>query len=560
MTEAAGPARRVVVVGASAAGARCASRLKRLQPEWSVTMVDESTVYSYAACGLPYVLSGDIDALDELRKTSYGVSRGRTYFENVKRLRVLEGYRVTGVDAEAGILKVRGPAGELELPWDELVLATGAEPVALPGQPEHPRVRRFHTWNDVKPLKRGLIEGSITHVAVVGAGLVGLELAEAFRSLWGAEVTLIEAGPHPMPLFLDREAGALVSAELTGHGVRVLCGRPVRSIKPDGEGVTVRTGDDAVRADHVVVAVGVRPRVELARSFGVELGPTGAIAVDERLATSVPHVWAAGDCIEVRHAVNGEPVHCPLGSLANRQGRVLADILAGREDRFGPVAGALAVKVFDLNVAAAGLSLARARELGLGAAAVWMTTDDRAHYWPESENLYLQAVFEEETLRLLGVQTVGKGRAVDAVDLAAQVLLEGGSVDELGRLEHCYAPPFAPALAPVAVLGFVARNHAEGIRCVSPLAAPAEAEGVLDVRLREESAARPWAGGDSVHIPLEELSCRVGELDRGRRWLVICERGTRSQEAARRLASAGYRARYLGGGMLWRTAAGGGVS
>ncbi len=551
--------RRVVVVGASAAGARCASRLKRLQPGWSVILVDASTVYSYAACGLPYVLSGDIDSLDELRKTSYGVSRERSYFENVKGLRVLEGHRVTTADARARILEAEGPQGAVELSWDELVLATGAEPRRLPGQPEHPRVRTFHTWDDVKPLKGGLIDGSIGHVAVVGAGLVGTELCEAFRSLWGADVTLVEAGPHPLPMMLDRETGALVAAELAGQGVRLLCGAPVDSIQPDDEGVTVAAGGESIRADAVVVAVGVRPRVELARSLGVELGPTGAIVVDERLATSIPHVWAAGDCIEVRHAVGGGPVHCPLGSLANRQGRVLANILTGREDRFGPVAGAMAVKAFDLHVAAAGLSLAHARELGLEAMAVWMTTDDRAHYWPESENLYLEAVFEADTLRLLGVQAVGKGRVVDAVDLAAQVLLRGGSVDELGSLEHCYAPPFAPALAPIGVLGFVARNHSEGVRCGSPLEPPREGEAVLDVRLPEERAAQPWAEGGSVHIPLEELACRAVELDRSRPWLVICERGTRSAEAVRRLVSAGYRARYLGGGMLWRTAAGGGA-
>lgn len=545
--------RRVVVVGASAAGARCASRLKRLRPDWSVTLVDRSTVYSYAACGLPYVLSGDIDALDDLRTTSYGVVRDESYFRNVKGLDVLEGHEVNGIDTGDHLLDCTGPDGPVQIEWDELVLATGAEPRSLPGQPDHPRVRTFHRWDDVRPLKMGLIEGKIGHVAVVGAGLVGIELSEAFRSLWGAEVTLLEAAPHPLPLLLDAETAALVSHQLEEQGVRVRCGEPVGAIETNDEGAVVWTGSEAITADAVVVAVGVKPQTQLARAAGVELGPTGAIKVDGQLATSIPHIWAAGDCIEVRHAVTGAPVNCPLGSLANRQGRVLANILAGREDRFGAVAGAMAAKAFDLEVAAAGCSLEAAKRAGLDADTVWMTTDDRAHYWPESQNLYLAAVIERDTLRLLGVQAVGAGRAVGAVDLAAQVILRGGTVDELGNLEHCYAPPFAPALTPIAVLGFVARNSAEGVECVSPLAHPSDVN-VLDVRLAEERAACPWNGGNSVPIPLEELSRKVAELDRGCPWLVVCERGTRSAEAVRMLQRSGCSAKFLGGGMLWKTA------
>ncbi len=543
--------RQVMIVGASAAGLRCAARLRRLQPDWRITVLEQSMAYSFAACGFPYVLSGDIDALDELRSTAWGAVRNRRFFEDVKGVEVLEGHRVLSVNPKARTLEAEGPEGVVRLSWDELVLATGASPICFPGQPDHPRVQSFHVREDVASLKRSLIKGDIEHVAVIGGGLVGIELAEAFRSLWGTEVTLVEAMEHPLPQILDHEAGNLVRATLHSEGVKVRCGATVDRIEADDVGVTVLCGGEPIRADLAVVAVGVKPNVELARSAGVALGKTGAIAVDGRLATSVPHVWAAGDCIEVRHAVSGEPVYCPLGSLANREGRVLAGVLAGREERFRNVAGAMAVKVFGLSVASAGCSLAEARRLGFSAETVWITTDDRAHYWPESEDLHIQLVFQPETLRLLGVQAVGKGRVVDTVDVAAQLLLRGVPVDEVEGIEHCYAPPFAPALAPLAVAAFVARNHAEGVCCASPIVG-LEGHRILDVRLTAEQEAKPWRWGESLHIPVEELHSRVEELDRSVPWFVVCERGTRSAEATRWLRERGLDACYLGGGMIWR--------
>jgi NADPH-dependent 2,4-dienoyl-CoA reductase/sulfur reductase-like enzyme/rhodanese-related sulfurtransferase len=549
--------RRVMIVGASAAGLRCGARLRRLQPDWRITVLEKETAFSFAACGFPYVLSGDIDSLDDLRSTAWGAQRDRRFFEDVKGLEVLEGYRVLAIDPEKKTLDAEGPDGGVRLGWDELVLATGASPAHIPGQPAHPRVRNFHVGEDVASLKRGLIHSEIGHVAVIGSGLVGIELAEAFRSLWGAEVTVVESADHPLPRMLDREAGALVRSALEAEGVTVRCGALVERIEADDAGVTVLCGGEPIRADMAVVAVGVRPAVELAGTAGVTLGKTGAIAVDRRFATSVPHIWAVGDCIEVRHAVSGEKVHCPLGSLANRQGRVLAGILAGREERFNSVAGAMAVKVFGLSVAVAGCSLGEARRLGFHAEAVWMTTDDRAHYWPESEDVHIQLVFEPETLRLLGVQAVGKGRVVDLVDVAAQLLLRGVPVGELEEIEHCYAPPFAPALAPLTVAAFVARNHVEGVCCTSPLA-QLEGHRILDVRLVSEQEARPWRWGESLHIPVEELRGRMAELDHSAPWLVVCERGTRSAEAVNWLRQQDINAWYLGGGMIWRCNALGG--
>jgi NADPH-dependent 2,4-dienoyl-CoA reductase/sulfur reductase-like enzyme/rhodanese-related sulfurtransferase len=547
-------AKRVVIVGASAAGLRCACRLRRLQPEWPITVVDASEVFSYGACGLPYVLSGDIEELGALRRTPYGLDRDADYFADVKSVEVLAPWRATAVDVEVRSLHIESAEGERDLEWDELVIATGASPRRLPDLPEHPRVHTFHVWNDVKPLKIGLMQGDINHVVVVGAGLVGVELAEAFHSLWGAEVSLIEAAATPLPEILDAELGEVVTRHLEANDVRVLTRSAVAEIAAGDDGVTVTAGGDEVRADAVVVAVGVEPQVELARSAGVELGPTRAIRVDERLATTVPHVWAAGDCIECHHASTGGPAYLPLGSLANRQGRVLADVLAGRQETFGQVAGAAAVKVFDLNVAAVGCTAARLGADGMGVRQVWISAEDRAHYWPEAKLILLGMVYDAATNRVLGVQGVGeKGEVAKRIDVAAQLMLRGAVINDFVEMEHAYAPPYAPALDPLAVLAMAAANQVEAIESVSPLT-DLSREVVVDVRVPEEREERPLAAGEVHEIEISELRGRVDEIPDGP-LLVACAHGTRSAEVVRWLSHRGTQARYIGGGVSWRVRA-----
>jgi NADPH-dependent 2,4-dienoyl-CoA reductase/sulfur reductase-like enzyme/rhodanese-related sulfurtransferase len=540
----------VLIVGASAAGLRCACRLARLRPDERVVVAEARDTFSYAACGLPYLLSGDVADAQALRRTVYGVTRDAAYFARYKGVEVLTGHPVLAIDTGRRTARIAGPGGDSDLRWDDLVLATGARPRRLPGQPNHPRVVSFHTWGDVKPLRRGLEEGRIEKVALVGAGLVGCELAEAFHGLWGAEVVLLEAAGAPLAQQLDPEVGACVAHHLRDNGVELRLDSPPRTIEVVGERVVVTTSGGTVEADVAVVAVGVEPAVELAREAGIELGAGGAITVDERLATSAPRVWAVGDCAGVRHVIGGEPAYLPLGSLANRQGRTLANILAGRPDRFPSVAGAIAVKVFDCNVAATGFTMSRAREAGLEGRAIWLTAEDRAHYWPEAKPIRIKLVYEKGTRRVLGVQAVGEGEVVKRVDVATQSIAAGATLDELAHLEHAYAPPFAPAMEPLAVAAQVAQNQEDGIAAATP-DGTFDDMPVLDVRLAEEAAARPAFAGREVRVGMEELAGRIGAIERATE-LVVCERGTRSAEAVRRLRQHGIKARYLGGGLSWR--------
>ena len=548
--------RAVVVVGASAAGLRCACRLARLQPRWRVTVVESSPRFSYAACGLPYALGGEIGDLEALRRTSYGTVRDERFFAEEKGISVLAGWRATEVSLPKSLLMVEGPEGERRLPWDEMVLATGARPRLLRGQPSHPRVRTFHSWDDVAPLKEALAQGQIGRVAIVGAGLLGCELAEAFRGLWGAEVLLLEAAEVPLPALLDPELGSCVANHLREKGVEVLSGAAVEAVEPGADEVRLRAGDGEHRADLVVVAVGVEPNVELARQAGALLGPTGAIAVDERLATSIPHIWAAGDCVEVRDIATGAPIYRPFGSLANRQGRTLANVLAGRRDAFPPVAGAIAVRVFDFNVAAVGSTEERARDQGYRARSVWITAMDRPDYWPEAGQIHLKLVYDADSGRVLGVQAVGKGDVVKRVDVAAQLICRGATLSECQHLEHAYAPPYASAIDPLAMAAFVALNQEDGVEAAPPLHPLRE---VLDVRLPEERQRRPVPAARVHEFAVSAL--RSGDqVEEDRERIVVCERGPRSAEAVRLLRSLGSRALYLGGGLLWRSAAGKGTS
>jgi NADPH-dependent 2,4-dienoyl-CoA reductase/sulfur reductase-like enzyme/rhodanese-related sulfurtransferase len=542
--------REVIIVGGSAAGLRCACRLARLQPQWKIHVIEQREVFAYSVCGLPYVLSGDVESLETLRTTDYLAVRDEAYFASYKGVKISPGTRALDIDVDRRILHVDGARGASELHWDDLVLATGASPVRLPGQPADPRVVSFHTWNDVVPLKQALMRGELGSVAIVGAGATGCELAEAFRSLWGAEVTVLEAAAAPLPGILDEDLGAAVASHLQGKGVRTLLGARVDRIETRESGVALHVGAEVVEADTAVVALGVRPAVELARRAGVQLGTSGAIAVDERMATSLSHVWAVGDCAEVRDAVSGETTWMPLGALGNRQGRTLANVLSGRDDAFPPAAGAVVVKIFDLNVAATGHTESAGREHGVPLRSIWITTFDRAHYWPESHEIHLKLVYDPATRRVLGVQAVSEGDVLRSVDVATQMIVRRSTLEDFARVEHAHAPPFSPPIDPLVVAAFAAQNQEDGLEAVSPLE-PIGDQVVLDVRTRADADSDPVAGGRVNVVPLGELRERLDEIDEATS-VVVCGRGTRSSEAARLLQQRSIGARYIGGGLRWR--------
>jgi NADPH-dependent 2,4-dienoyl-CoA reductase/sulfur reductase-like enzyme/rhodanese-related sulfurtransferase len=548
--------RKVVIVGASAAGLKCASRLARLRPDWLITVVQAQDKFSYAACGFPYVLSGDLSDLEVLHRTADGSTRDVEFFSRVKGVEILAGWRAVALDPAIKLLRILGRDGQTrDLRWDELVLATGARPRRLPGQPKHPRIRSFHTAADVRYLHDGLARGDIAQVILVGAGFLGCELAEAFSDLWGAKVTLLEEANTPLPAQLDPEIGGIVAQTLRAHGVDLHLGTKVELIEPAADQVSVHmAGGKTVVGDVAVVAIGVEPVVELAAAAGLRLGPTGGLAVDERLGTSAPHVWAIGDAAELRSAMTGEPVLLSFGSLANRQGRTLANILSGGQDQFPPVAGAMALKVFDLNVASVGVTRQDAAAHNDNVRSVWMSAHDRAEFWPDAAEIVVQLNYETDSRKVVGVKAVGPGDVSKRVDVATQLLKRGATLSDFIQLEHAYSPAYAAALDPLAVAAMAAENVEEGVNICCP---EADIDGfqVLDVRRPEEIEARPLDLVGVTCLTLEHLREHQDEIEL-RPWMVVCERGARSAEVVRWLKGRGVPAAYLGGGLRWRSLAG----
>lgn len=541
----------LLVIGASAAGLKCAARMRRLRPDARIIVVDASQEISVGACGLPYVVSGDIDDADALRETAFEVVRDEKYFAAYKNIDARTGLRVTSIDVEARTVRAASTAGEHMFAYGDLMLAMGASPIVPRGLALSSRVRVVKALDDARVLRSLLETGKIDAVAIVGAGFIGCEMAEAFGAMWGASVTLFEAAPQVLPGMLDADMAALVETELRNHSVDVRTRTLVARIEEADRVCVVPSTGSSIEVDLVVVAVGVAPNTALASNAGIAIGPSGGIIVDEMMHTNQPHVFAAGDCVQCVSAVDGSASLYALGSLANRQGRVAADAMAGRKSRFGPVAGSTIVKAFDVAASATGMTHTAAVARGIEAESVWGTFGDRAHYYPEEQRTFAKMVYERGTRRLVGLQVVGKGDIARLVDVFSTVLLRGGKADGLLELEFAYAPPFAAALDPLHHLGAIAvAQDEDGVRCVGPLE---ELDGAscLDVRMPAEIEAAPW-DGESTQVEMSELRERLDRLPEGE-LVVLCEKGPRSYEVARWLGKVrGTVVRYLAGGRSMR--------
>ncbi len=547
---------KVVVIGASAAGLRAACRARRLLGKAKITVIDQGSYISYGACGMPYFVSGDIENVDKLRSTPYGLVRDPDFFSAAKDLEVLTMTRVERINRKERkvLCKAVETQDETEIAYDKLVIAAGASPNVLPGvEKKSPRITTFKTLHDAISIKKALAKGEIRKVGIIGGGFIGCELAESFGSLWGAEVVMIEAAPQILPGIMDEETARGVEAYLKSEDVEIHTGCPVEEVTDTGDGVVIKTKDGSIEADHAVMALGVKPQNSLAVECGIDIGELGGIVVDKQMRTSDPDIYAAGDVIEVKHAISGKPALMPLGSLANRQGRVAGSNIGGKKDGFGPVVGSAALKVFDLNVACTGLTERAAAEAGFDASCAWGTFSDRPEYYPESENVLLKLVFEKGTQRLLGMQGYGTGEVVKRVDLLASLLKKEGRLDDLIDSEFAYAPPFAPAVDPLFSLGCAAQNAVrEGVEGLSP-GADCGGRTIIDVRTPEEMENDPIPLDGIINIPLEELRKRWEEVPKDKPVLLVCSKGLRSAESTRIMLENGIKdAVYLGGGILMK--------
>jgi NADPH-dependent 2,4-dienoyl-CoA reductase/sulfur reductase-like enzyme/rhodanese-related sulfurtransferase len=553
---------RIVVIGGVAAGPKAAARARRRDPGADITIVERGSLLSYAGCGLPFYVEGLIHDVDELMSTPAGAVRDAAFFHDVKGITVLDRTEATSIDRTAKLVHVRRLAtnGKAGLPYDQLVIATGATPIWPPiAGIDLWNVFRLHHPSDAVAMREALQAGRVRQAVLIGGGLIGLETASALVTQ-GVEVTVVEMLDHLLGALLDPEMATYLEGRLRGRFALRLGERVVR-LEGDTEGrvARVHTTSGPIEAQLVLVATGVRPNVQLARDAGLEIGSTGAIKVDDRLRTSDPDIFAGGDCAENVHVVTGEPCFIPLGSTANKHGRVIGDNVTGGDTRFPGVAGTTVFQVLETNVGRTGLTERQAREQGFDVLTALVPGQDRAHYYPTAARLVVKLVARRDDGRVLGAQIVGPGEAAKRIDVLATALAHRATVDDLPDYDLGYAPPLNTAVDVLAQAANVLRNKRDRyIDSVSAAELKARLDAgdaplLLDVRSPEEGAESGIDAPDVLFIPLDRLRYRIGELPRDRELVVFCSAGSRSYDALRTLRGAGFaKARLLEGGLaVW---------
>jgi NADPH-dependent 2,4-dienoyl-CoA reductase/sulfur reductase-like enzyme/rhodanese-related sulfurtransferase len=555
---------RIVVIGAVALGPKAACRFMRLEPDSRVIMVDQDDIISYGGCGIPYFLSGDVSDPAQLQSTSFNMLRDEKFFREAKDIEVLAGTRALAIDRKARRVEVENvKTGEKEsLSYDRLVLATGSHP-RRPSilNSDLKGVFTLTNMNDAIAVKQMISKGGVGKAVVLGAGFIGLEAAEALSDLWGIETSVIEVMDQVLPGAISKNLAAMVQRGMEQEGIRFHLGEKALRFEGEAQVEKVITDRRELEADLVVMAAGVIPNSDLARDAGLEVSPTGAIIVNNRMETSDPDIYAGGDCVQITNLITGKPGFFPMGSMANRQGRVIGTNLAGGDARFNGAVGSFVVKLFDHSVAGAGLSIETALKEGFDAISAFVVQFDRAHFYPEKDLIYLELVVEKGTGRVLGIQGLGNSGdgMVGRIDAVAAILPFRPSTEDISNLELAYSPPFSSAMDILNALGNTAENILDGKNRIIDVPVfddlwNRKEEGetcFLDCRGRKN--AEPYVNRYPnvwKSIPQDELRARLEEVPRDKKLVLICNTGVRSYEAQITLDQAGIRQSYnLQGGM-----------
>ncbi len=547
---------RVVIIGGVAAGPKAACRLKRLDPSADVTIVEQDRFISYGGCGIPFYISDDIPNEKELMSTSFHVIRDEKFFLEGKGVKVLTRTKALNIDRSEKKVEIENlDTGEKNfLKYDKLVLATGSIPniLPIPGS-DLGNVFTVSNINSALKLKSMITRGKIEKAVIIGGGAIGIEMAEAISDMWEIDTTIVEYMDHLLPFMFDYNFAQMVKAELEKNDVKVYVGERVESLKGDSQGnvCKVITNNRTLDTDLVIMCVGVRPNDELARKAGLAVGDKGGILVDKHLCTSDPFIYAGGDCILNTNLLTGKRMYLPLGSLANRHGRVIGSNLAGKPETFDEVVGSFIIKVFDICAGSAGLSLESALLEQINADRVLTVGYDRAHYYPTRSLLYLQLVVDKQTRRILGFQAIGDNNDAVSVRLDSIVALMQGNftVDKVSNLEIAYSPPYASAMDSLNALGNTAANFLDGlykrmeVKEFLDIIGDMEKHNAIILDSNAEAAAKPYVdkfGDRWLNIPYMDVRRNIEKIPRDKKIITICDSGIRSYEIQLLLNSHGY--------------------
>ncbi len=553
--------KKVVVIGGVACGPKAAARIKRLMPAAEVTIIEKGELLSYAGCGLPFYIAGEVHSHNELMSTPTGVVRDTHFFKAVKGINVYNHTLVETVDKEKKIVHtVRIDTGEsVDFPYDSLVLAVGSKYQIPPIEGTDLKgVHFLQTVEDARKIRNQGRKPAGKNAVIIGAGLIGIEVTEAFKKQ-GLNITIIERLDSAMGQLLDPEIAYHVHNELRANGISLRLGETVLKITGDDSGNVkkVITDSGEFPADIVLIAVGVKPNTRLAREMGLEIGETGAIKVDRHMRTSDPDIYAGGDCVENRNLVTGKPIYSPMGSTANKHGRVIADNICGIPSEFKGVLGTTICKLFNVNVARTGLSEIHAKNQGYDYITVLNPSPDKAHFLEDAKLIIIKFIVDKTTKKLLGVQIVGPGDVDKRMEIAVTHMTSGALVGDIANYDLAYAPPFSPAMDNIITTANITENKLNGIgSSYTPFEVKKKIDNnedfiFLDVRSPQEFDEMRIEDARVKSIPLGKLRDSLDELPKDKEIIPFCKISLRGYEAQRILVGEGYtKVKYMDGGII----------
>lgn len=538
---------KIVVIGGVAAGPKAAARAKRCNPEAQVTLVEKGEWISYGGCGLPYYVGATVKELNDLMTTSWEAVRTPEFMKATKDIDTLLGWEATKIDrAEKTVELVNVGTKEVRvLPYDKLVLATGADNFKPPIENvDAAGVFTMKTPKDAVDMQEYIKKEGVEQAVVIGAGLIGMETAEAYAN-WGVDVTVIEMKDWIFPQMLDEDMAAVFQNYLESEDMNFMLSTKVEAILVNEEGKVsgVKTDKGELEAQLVLVAAGVRPSVKLAVEAGLEVDR--AIIVNEYCQTSDPDIYAGGDCVMCTNIVSGERVYAPMGSTANKHGRIIGNNITGRQDKFPGIVGTSVVKMFDWSAGKVGISEKDAARLGYDVATCIVPGPDITHFMPGKKLIMVKLIADRKTGKILGVQIVGPGKLDKRIDTMAAAMSFGVTAEQLSNIDLAYAPPFSSAMDNLIVAANVMKNTIDGMAhslTFQEAQAKLHDDNVVfvDLRTAHERAQKALPADHQVHIPIEELRARAHELPKDKELVVFCILSTRGFEGQLILNQAGF--------------------
>ena len=543
-------AKKVLIIGGVAAGMKTASRLRRRDKDAEITVIERGEIVSYGACGFPYYISDEVKNFNEFTHTPQGIARDVEYFKNVKGIDVLIRHEAQKINREAKTVTVldKTTGTVTEMPYDVLALGTGATPVRLPiPGADLEGIHNFWFPWEVEQVKTELAANNVTDVVIVGAGFIGMELAEAFNNI-GVKVSVVEMQDRILPQMLDLEMAELAAKPVAAAGINLCLGEKTVAFEGTERVTAVKTDKRTIPAQMVIVAVGVRPNVELARDAGLAIGPSGCIAVNEYMQTSDPCIYTGGDCAENTHRVSGAKIFAPMGSTANKHGRVIADNICGDMVKYPGVLGTGLCRMPGMEAGSTGLNERTAAAAGIDFESVVVPGNDRLAYMPGAGRIVMKLFADRATHKVIGAQAIGQ--SVDKrIDTLVAAISMGATLEDLSEFDIGYAPPFNGPIDNIATAANVLLNKIEGrLRSINPKdfkeLRKDKTYTLVDVRTPGEFKARRIAGcANIVNLPLDKVRAHSGEAlpDKDAKLVCSCQIDLRGYEAETMLRAQGYK-------------------